>query len=637
MYSEEEFDDNYDDQNNFNYADETLVEDAQSFSYDDIDQEDNRHQQIIQTPKSKGNDFEETNKENENTEIGIEEIGVNSDDESSSDSSSASIIISTKNSALRQRDDESDKSASPITTNNDFTTPKKGPLQAVKTPELIADWDKSSYSMFNAEEDEANIIDDDESQLLDTQPTDLESLWEELGLSQTEIEAEEQKLADRIERVKRDAIKEAIDTKNHLISQIEEIKTTHIKQLAALGNNESLINEVKSKGNEGTLIERYTEVKSLFDGFKPTFEEREEEFLVLKENIDELFDKIGYEEEDRGEFNEIGETDLTKERLQRFESRIEELKAEVKSRENILSQYKTDIQDVMKQIESKVSPKIQEIFDNNDVSHKSFEILQEYLEDVTSIRESRIKKLYELAVEITHEWELLRTPKEERNKFLEKKKLLTEESISECEKEIVRLRSLRNEKLPELINDLQNELIYIYETFHYPETEIQKKIDEVFSLVTNPNDNIQIFNVFEKAVYDNRKLLQISQPLIDLAKQRNDIITEYENCIKEEEQKMKSMKNKNEKVQNDPKTEKIKRRYKCVLPRIEKKLLISAMEYKKKMNEDFVYDGMKVVDMLKHVKLSQAEVMKTKGEIRRKTQTGNKLLQPEKTRRKSHS
>ena len=493
-------------------------------------------------------------------------------------------------------------SPDPIHTKNDQTP---SPLKL--------DFDKDSSD--NAAENTSFLSELD----ITADPTNLETLWHELGLLPSEIEKEKKYLNKLINEVRYNARKNASFEKMRIIEEIQNIKEHHIKLLRAIGATETECDTVRHSGFEGNLRQRLAEVRSNFDLFKPKCSELITEFEELKKKSDNLFDQIGYSIEDRGEFAEIGESDLTKERQQRFKDKIKELEAEVAARTKELDDLKEKTLNIASKLGSKISPRIDLLFNSNDISTQSLETIQEYIEDLSVIRNSRIAQISELALAISHEWELLGFTEQEKQAFVESHSQLNEKCIQDFSDELIRLQNLRNEKLPELIERVKIEIVSICQTLHFT----QKEIDETLSKVREvPGDNMATFSEYEAELFNMKRKLALAQPIIDLMKQRDEIIKEYEQVEIEE----KALKDNKDDKSVDKRGEKIRRRYKFVLPRVERKILISVLEFKQAYGTDFLWDGKKVEDEYAAISLPPAELSQVKTDAKRKSANSTKLF-----------
>lgn len=477
---------------------------------------------------------------------------------------------------------------------------------------LKLDFDKDS-SDNNIAENNSSTFDLDVS----VDPTNLESLWYELGLLPSEIEKEKNKLNKLISEVRYRARKEASMEKIRINEEIRNIKFHHIELLRAIGASKTECDVVEQAGHEGTLRQRLAEVRSNFEIFKPKCTELITEFEELKKQTDELFDKIGYSKEDRGEFGEIGETDLSKERQQRFKDKIKALEEEVDARTKEFAILKEKILNLTSKLGVGVSPRINQLFESNEISTRSFQIVQEYIEDLSVIRNSRIAQISELALAISHEWDLLGVSEQEKKDFVEMHSQLTERCIQNFSDELLRLQKLRNEKLPELIERIKIEIVSICQTLHYT----QQEIDDIISNAKEvPDDNMATFSEYESVLFNMKRKLVLSQPIIDLMKQRDELIKEYEEVEIEE----KAFKDNRDDKTIDKRAEKIRRRYKFVLPRVEKKILIGVLEYKQTNGTDFLWDGKKVEDDYANISLSPAELSQLRTDAKRKSVSSQK-------------
>ena len=465
--------------------------------------------------------------------------------------------------------------------------------------------DSSPKSPANSDFDVANSAENSSIQP-ELDATNLESLWAELGLPPSEIAKQQNKLARLISGVRYNAKKEATAEKIKYVDEIQRIKDRHISLMKAIGESDEECQIVEDSGFEGTLRERLQEVQENLKNFEPKCIEILSEFNELKQKTDVLFEKLGVCEEERGEFAEVGEKDLSQERKKRFIEKEKQLKEEIEERKNVFRDLKENIYQAANKIGTQVSDRINEIFTSEDLTPKSLDIAREYLDDLNMIYKSRVSQISELAIEITREWDLLGVSESQRKEFINAHSQLTEKCIQELSDERLRLRNLKTEKLPELIEHVKSEIISTCETLHLSKNEIEELLDNV---PTVPEDNLTTFKAFENLSLEMKRVLLLSQPILDLINQKDEIIKEYNELLKDEQDLNKP---------KNPKTDKIKRRYKFILPRVEKKLLLAALEFKQINGTDFIWEGQKIVDIYSNIKLSKTELAQVRSDSRKR-------------------
>ena len=219
---------------------------------------------------------------------------------------------------------------------------------------------------------------------------------------------------------------------------------------------------------------------------------------------------------------------------------------------------------------------------------------------------SRSTQLTELAFDITEKWNLLNIPENQRKEFLNQRNKLSEKDIQECYYENIKLLKLIEEKLPELNNNLINQIIEISKNLYLKEEDLNNFLININKL----NNNKEKFIELDSLLNNLKRSFKLSQPIIQLIEQRNDIINNYNDLIN----------NKNFLInKEDLKTQKYKRRFKYLLPRLEKKLLLKLLEFNTAQGYHFQWKGQDFINFLDHIILSPAEKQQAKNEGRRKS------------------
>ena len=183
------------------------------------------------------------------------------------------------------------------------------------------------------------------------------------------------------------------------------------------------------------------------------------------------------------------------------------------------------------------------------------------------------------------------------------------------------------------------------------DAKLQKKID--------------LFNALDSELLHLKKVHIIALPIIELIDQRESIIKEYNEAMNPEKKEVEKQENKTEKsskqkssqeskkqgtkggktskgskeektqsIQEQRKLKrvegietakkslllnKINRRHKCVLPRIERKLKLQLIEFKEQDGEDFIWGGKPYIDELQDITLTQIEIENAKKSSRKKS------------------
>lgn len=169
------------------------------------------------------------------------------------------------------------------------------------------------------------------------------------------------------------------------------------------------------------------------------------------------------------------------------------------------------------------------------------------------------------------------------------------------------------------------------------EEEEDINIDEVKETDIEDPKLLQIFNNFSNELVHLRKTLIFAQPIIDLINQREQIINDYDEVINKPDKVSeivdnqsdtsevvkirrydqlngKNIRLKNQRVRlpdhrEKLHSEKVIRRHKFVLPRIEKKLYIMLIQFREEQKgEDFLWKDKPIIDELGHIQVTQDEI-----------------------------
>lgn len=527
----------------------------------------------------------------------------------------------------------------------------------------------------------------------------LNSIWDEIGYTSEEKEEGIRKIHSEIERVRAEFISKTLEQCQKLTNETEQIRSNHISMLKAIDGSHQEINAVLENGKTGTIKEKYECVKNKFKEFSIIYKKKYNEFDLLQKEIDICFNSLGItDKNEKGEFFEIGDKDLTSQRLRRYEKKINQLSEEVDSRSTKFEEIKNNILTISSNIQEPLPSEIEALLNNNVYSDDVLEKLNDYLEDIEEIFNTRKRYISEMAVEISRLWNLLNVSEAERRQFLSSHNALSQQNVQACIDEAERLTEIRNSKLPELIKRLRHELIEVCKSLGYSSKQrheiIEKcqnthpmatelieeeesddeitdetndsKTNEINNEQLNQNDEntrnedettkfdfskldfgtqLTIFNNYNDNLVHLQKVQLIAQPIIDLINQRNQIIDEYNELMKkpkpsdnefvEETPEMvkvkrfdqlngKGIKLKNQRVRLvGPKdkhhAEKVTRRHKMVLPRVEKKLYILLVQFRNEQNgEDFFWEGKPAIDELKHVNVTQSEIDQNREYLQKK-------------------
>ena len=242
------------------------------------------------------------------------------------------------------------------------------------------------------------------------------------------------------------------------------------------------------------------------------------------------------------------------------------------------------------------------------------------------------------------EEEVLNT-EEKESKAEEEEVLNIEEEEEEVSKTEDKKEVPKTKEEKEMSNN-DEKILMNEEINETPKTDEENAVD--------PN-LLQIFNNFSCELLNLKKTLIFAQPIIDLINQREQIINDYNEVINKPEKPPEVVDNqsynpevikirrydqlngKNIRLRNqrpllpDHKeklhSEKVIRRHKFVLPRIEKKLYIMLLQYREEQKgEDFIWKDKPIIEELGNIQVTQDEINQNRirfNKIKKKMETSN--------------
>lgn len=428
--------------------------------------------------------------------------------------------------------------------------------------------------------------------------THLDELWDQLNYSDEQKKSERNRLDTLLKEETRKVLENEFKKKQELLNQLQETRSNYCKMLKALARPQEEIENANRLGQNGTLLERIDDLKSACDAFLPTYIVRVKLFNDFWNRVTYLFDKMGIIESERDGFSEFDNDNLSPENEQRYKDQIQLLEKEYKERLRAIEGLNEKIRNLARDIGETISPIVDAILKSKQVTAVSYNTAIEYCQDLESIKQNRAKEMSLLALEITHCWDLLNVPNNQRKEFIASHSTLSQENIQAFESQLNELHNQIESNLPELLEQVRQDIVALCKSMQYTEQQINEQLVEL-------NTEKETFYFLEKSLLELKKLNASSQPIIQMIKQREEIIDQYQSINKKKP---------------DQAADKIKRRYKTILPRIEKKLGIELVKYEEIHSRPFTWNGENMLEKLEHIKLSQSEIKQAKNQARKKSQ-----------------
>ena len=424
-------------------------------------------------------------------------------------------------------------------------------------------------------------------------PSEVYNRWDELGLELEQRNCDIDSIKSEINKIVNNYLETLNSKCESTKEEIEEIKASQRKAMKAFGISEDEIQQTLFSIQPINLLQQLSAAKVSYENFKALCADRLKKFETIVHVAGQLFDTLGTPINERGEFNEIGETDYSRERLDRFKCKVEELKQEIEKRKETVAEIRKDIDKVQKEICFKLTNEEKEVYASTGVSSDIIEKNKALLEKLKAAREERVATLNALAVRMLHLWCLLEVPEAKRTEFVKKYATISDEALAACQDEIAKLEKERDEKLPSLMQQQKEELESLYATLHISvegrmifddDCTDKQKIEEQFQQLEN-----EIIRLKDIAVEIH--------PILVTIQELEEIEKNYEEVQKEHDPKSYTSRDRSCALQL-MKEEKARRRYKVIRPKVQKKLIGLLTKYKEEKGVDFEWDGYPYIEKL---------------------------------------
>jgi len=459
-------------------------------------------------------------------------------------------------------------------------------------------------------------------------------LWVEIGLDRNE---ELEKIENLILGFKNEYIENYREKCDNFANEIEEKKLGYINILTSMGETEDNITQIIYSGNQGSLKERNLSVLNAFEPFQEQYEKRMQLFHSVLHELSFYYDFFNIPDEER---EIINYSDISLSRFHDFSSTLRD----IKDKYDNFNREKRIIAEQLEEISNVVGiplrSETQEIMLKKQITIEELAYLKKELTQYKEIKITRVNQIAELALEMTTLWDSMNVSEDERKKFVSLRTKLTYNDVMYCVNEIQRLikkrteqlqgiiskriieikeksiaMGLKEEEIDEMIHNIEkpcpdnetepsSEREIMISQMEDPKSESEKpeiEIGDLISTVAEEKLN-RYYENLERLYLDISKKYHDSQPIIELIKQRETIVSEHNIC---------STINTQTKAKPDHaiilRLEKAKRRYQSVLPRLDKKLKVLLDEYRNSNGTDFLWDGETYSDKILDVKISSRE------------------------------
>jgi hypothetical protein len=357
--------------------------------------------------------------------------------------------------------------------------------------------------------------------------SNMQALWAELGLDEESRAAQLNELRSSFRLLYLDTLDKLALQCQETRSQIQSIQASHQQAMKAFGLSDSEIHDALQPGIQApSLLKKLEFSKQLYETFRVLCSERIQKLENLTRIANDLFDRLGTAIPERGEFAELGDSDFSRERIDRFRAKIQELKQEVEGRTQRLQALRRDISLIREELQTPFTSAQQTVFQSDAVSSDSITALNGLLGALEIEKQRRMAQVTQFAIEITHLWDLLNVVDSDRAEFLRSHSTIGEDALQSCNAEVCRLCQLRDQRLPSLIQSQKAEAEEIWDRLHIaPESRPQF---DPFHEDQGESVLVREFHFFEAEIVRLKKLTVALHPLLSAIDEREAIVTAYQ-------------------------------------------------------------------------------------------------------------
>lgn len=429
--------------------------------------------------------------------------------------------------------------------------------------------------------------------------TDLESLWDQLGVEHKDrisiMASMQEKCMELYNSQVLQVQKQVAETKM-LISQIQ---MKHKQAMAAYGIPEKEIYETFKNIENTHLLEQLSSAKLEYEQFKVKITEQVQKIETMVLVCKDLFDALDVPSEKRGEFQDVGEADFTRERIERFRVKMESLQSEVKARTVQIDQIKNKINQIITNEMTDYKDDDLKLLNSKSVHDSYIKSLSDLEKRVTAEKNRRLQDLSNKAMIMIHLWDILGVSKAEQDSFLSQYPNINEQTLAAMQEEINKLTEERDKLLPKLIEGRREEVNQLWQILHI-------SVENRPHIVSDGSDLSLEYKALEDEILRLKEIQMKCHDVLEVIFERERIIADYnyaQNVEKNPSRLLSRGKGMAKQLINE---EKARRRYAVILPKLNKKLKNLLLEYHKKNKKHFEWDGIPYIE-----KLEEADVQKS--------------------------
>lgn len=403
--------------------------------------------------------------------------------------------------------------------------------------------------------------------------TQLNEIFEQIGLSQEEIDKEYDKLNERIQDLFWQVLKEYVERRK---LYEKEAKEAEAKLKATFRN--SGFNQSYQIDSSLPFRQRIESANSQLTQYEKQVESQKREYKIIYDLLTTSFDVLEIDE--RGDFETEG-TNYSQDKIDRMTELLTAMKEVIERRKPEMEQLLGDINQLRENLglEQEEIPTTlgDETFSN---MKKNRERLQQQLDSNTGTRDAYLKEIRTIERVLNAE-----------NKEFDESEQCPDSLVEEMKQYIEELRVEKERRLPQFIEDAKRRIQELWDELHIPSPSPDR-----FPFYYAETPSKRTLAGLESEILRLENLSQHAQEMLALCAQRDAILQETQRLRSLERHPNRLTSRKTEMATALIEEEKSRKLCTVNLPKINRKLKPMLIDYQQTFGEPFLWDGRVLLD-----------------------------------------
>jgi len=437
---------------------------------------------------------------------------------------------------------------------------------------------------------------------------DLRIMWKEIGFTEEAQSENIEGIRKAVIRCFEGAVEEARKTVSEMRAEVESSTKTIGSLKIELGMPGDTSNDDLETMPLNGKVEYLREMVEALTKEKESWVEKIDAQRLKLVSLCQLLGKdIPTDFQNTGALNDA--------RVTAFASLVRENEVELKNRTESVNRLIDEIRTFWDELGVEPSTELERRIAKYDVTDETtslgltmevIEALSACAADFAEVKQKRLDEVRSLGAEITKLWTQLKVSSEEQDKFKSSHTGIGVQTVRACEKELLRLRKVKEERLDALIKELKATVGDLHDKVH---AGPQQKEKYGLLLLKSASSKAELYDALELYISTLHKKLERLTPMLSSIKKWKALIAEreeYDQLIKDPSRLLsrRSGKELNREL-------KMAKRVTKVLPALSKKLQQRIVAWEKE-NDALWIDGRHFIDHMKHVEDEYAKASAAK-------------------------